>query len=525
MNNTGKQHFLIFAAGLLMLAVFWWETIRHLTGILWTVDVFAHGLLVPVVSLVMIWSRRAVLAATDVRFSLWGAPILFMSCILWLAGQLLDAALFAHLGLILAIEGLFVLSFGIAMFRALLFPMLFLFLAVPVGYDLVFPLQKMTAGIVIWVLDLIGANFTAEGMIIELPSGLYEVAEACAGVKFLFTSLVTGVLLSNLVFQSWQRRLSIILVSALLPIAANALRVLGILGIAEMTDQGFAKGVDHIVYGWVFLSIVLFALIAIAYRFSDKNTQIPVSEKPIQGGTPVADTPAVEAPEGNIPGAGLAEKASVIGAILLPVLVSLMVPASAERHVANRNDTRGALFDTAPAGYRLLSNPGLIASPYFLNADDSRSALLRRGGTVFHVFTASYNDLRPGSRLFQPGNSLATGNWKEIVGARQGPRSRCSHVLDEKLFRRGNERTMVWPLYLVNGKPVKSGIEEKIHTAVHRLLRQSATGTVLVLSAPVRSDAQDIRQIFLEFLSTFPPDSSLRELGGISEKGVNLCAE
>lgn len=499
----------VFAAGLGLLLVSWWQTIAHMAGVLWNVDVFAHGLLIPFVSVALIWARREQLARLDVCFSPWGLILLLGASFLHITGELLDVALFGHLAFIVALQGLVILAFGIIFYHAILFPMTFLFLAVPFGYELVAPLQAITANIVIAALDLMGAEFSAEGMLIELSSGIYEVAEACAGVKFLFTSVVTGILLANLVYQNWKRRLAIVVVSALLPIIANALRVLGILGIAELTDQSFAKDVDHIIYGWVFLSIVLFALISVAYRFSDKRLVSSIGDKPW-------------IPEGIL--ALSMPRWGAFLAIFMPMIAAHLVPGYPSKQLENFEQA-GPLFADAPEGYRVLSDTRIISRPVFLNADLNRFSLLRKNGAVFSVHMAVYEGLSASRRLFQPGNSLANVQWFEMRGLGQKIETVCNWTLTEQIYRRGNERMLIWPLYLVNGVPVNNGPEEKIRTALSRLSREPAFGQILVLSAPIRTDAEETRKIFSEFLSTFSSDSTLWTVGGLNKRDSILCAE
>lgn len=505
---TGRdRHTTLFVAGLIVLLVAWWPTLVHLIGILWHVDVFAHGLVVPFVSLGLIWSRRELLKAAMLKFSVFGAGVLLAASALWLLGQLLDAALFGHIALVSALQGLVLLAYGTAVYRALLFPMLFLYFAVPVGYEIVEPLQHLTARLVIGTLDLFRVEYVAEGVLIELSSGLYEIAEACAGVKFFFTSIVTGVLLAQLVFDSWKRRVMIVAVAVVLPIAANALRVLGILLIAELTDQSFAKGVDHIIYGWVFLSIVLFALVTFAYKVSDKKAA-PASDG-------LAAPPGKADPHTTLAGlAGLS--------MLLPAVASMLAPAPHSAVASAGITTPEPLFAEAPAGYRLLPPSGLIAPPSFLNADRVRAALLRRNGMVFLVSQARYGTLRPGQRLFQPGNAAVTGDWAEMAGLavrREGP---CGLAVREHIFRRGHERLLVWTLYRVNGEPVTSALQEKLHTAISRLTGGPALGDIVVLTT-LATEGTVATDIFADLLTEMAKQSLLAVPGDDGEGTNTLC--
>lgn len=505
---TTQKHILLFALAIMVLLVSWHTTVLHLVEIVWTVDVFSHGLMVPFVSAALVWSRREILTLVKPVFSLLGVGVIFCACIVWLLGQLIDIALFSHVGLVTAINGLVMAIFGIQFYRAIFFPMLFLYLAVPFGYELVGPLQTMTANLVIGVLDLIGADYAADGVLIELPSGLYEVAEACAGVKFLFTSLVTGILLAHLVFNSWRRRVFILLFSAMLPIAANALRVLGILAIAEMTDQEFAKGVDHIVYGWVFLSIVLFALIAFAYKISDKSAI--TSQQ-------ASDSVAEQLSGSNHLLVGVA-------AMMLPILVAVIAPPPMSQEYRENETPVGPLFEDMPSGYRILGDTSSLSNPSFLGANDMRVSMLRRDGHVFLTTFARLDNLGGPRRLHYPGNSLAGPRWIEMRGLDRRGVSICGVAYNEYILRNESKRMIAWAFYFVNGQAVSSIIDEKIVTATAQLKRQQANGEIFILSAPLDGDIEDIRSLFTDFLSTFSSDGLLWSSGGANVRDSILCA-
>lgn len=506
---TIQRHIQLFSVALLVLLISWNSTLSHMVGILWSIDVFSHGLMVPFVTAALIWSRRAILAQIKPLFSLVGSGFVLVACVLWLAGELLDIALFSHTALMLAINGLVLSFFGLQFYRAILFPMLFLFMAVPFGYELVGPLQTMTANLVVGVLDLVGADYEADGVLIKLPSGLYEVAEACAGVKFLFTSIVTGVLLAHLVFNSWRRRVLILIISAVLPIAANALRVLGILAIAEITDASFAKDVDHIVYGWVFLSIVLFSLIIFAYKISDKS--VTEDRKTNDQVYSHADS-------------GSSKVIAGIIALLLPISATFMAPPNSQRDYTENNVQIGPLFDAVPSGYRILEDSSTISNPTFVGADDVRVSMLRRDGRVFLVTHAQFNQLSQAVRLFQPGNKLAGPNWAEMRGLDSKSSAACETANNERILRNQGRRMLAWGFYFVNGQPVVSGLNEKFLTGMARLRRDQAAGEIFVISAPIDDDIENVRGLFADFLSTFSSDGLLWASGGGKVRDSIICA-
>lgn len=512
MSPSWKYHLGVLVFALLAVAGAWFETIVHMARILWTVDVFAHGLVTPLVSGALIWSRRRELALVNPNLHWFGLLVTFGSCFVWLGGELLDIRLFQHIALVTIVQGLTIGLLGMSVYRTMLFPMLFLYFSVPFGSELVGPLQFITANMVVGTLDIIGADYTAEGMLITLPSGLYEVAEACAGVKFLFTSVFTGVLLAHLLYSNWKKQLAVVIGSTVLPIVANVLRVLLILLIAELSDQKLAKGFDHLVYGWVFLSIVLFALISVAYRFVEDKPPLDVR------GANFAEPQAV--------GAKKIFFAFTILSVAGPLLASTFaVSTPHDGQLTEPIESSGITLGNQ-TDFRVLPDTDLIVRPVYLSADRHASYLFRHNGVVFRAYIAVFNHLRSGKRMFQPGNSLAPAEWKEIERRNQFAELKgCLVPVTEITLQRGESRVLLWTQSRLGSSFISNGIEEKLYTALARVKNEAANASVFVLSAPLLENSVQLRASFEEFLSTIRLDHDLNGAGGVNVRNGGLCAE
>src|SRR5260370_10879756 len=108
---------------------------------------------------------------------------------------------------------------------------------------------------------------------IEIPEGSFEVAEACAGWRFLIASTVFGCFFAVLMYRSFIRRALFVILSVAVPIAANGLRALGIIVLAHLEGSAAAVEADHVLYGWLFFTLVILILIAIGLMFAQKADQ------------------------------------------------------------------------------------------------------------------------------------------------------------------------------------------------------------------------------------------------------------
>jgi exosortase len=124
----------------------------------------------------------------------------------------------------------------------LIFPLLFLFFAVPVGDFLLPRLMEWTADFTVQALRLTGIPVFREGQNFVIPSGNWSVVEACSGIRYLIASLTVRTLYAYLTYTSLKRRLTFILVSLLVPILANWFRAYMIVMLGHLSGNKLATG-------------------------------------------------------------------------------------------------------------------------------------------------------------------------------------------------------------------------------------------------------------------------------------------
>src|SRR5260370_31647644 len=121
-------------------------------------------------------------------------------------------------------EVVVLVALGPRVFWLLLAPLLFLFFLVPSGAFLVPTLQKITAQISIAGLELLHIPVFSDGFMIEIPEGTFEIAEACAGLRFLIASIVLGCFFAVVMYRSVIRKSLFITLSLFVPLSANEQR-------------------------------------------------------------------------------------------------------------------------------------------------------------------------------------------------------------------------------------------------------------------------------------------------------------
>ena len=265
----------VLAGVAVLILVLFRHDVAALTAIWWTSTTFGHCLFIAPVVGWLVWQRRAGLAQVEPVGWAPGLVLVAVGGLCWLVGDAGGVALARHLGIVLLLQGAVVSILGPNVARALLFPCLYALFLVPFGEGLEQPLQAATVAMTMPLLHLFGVPAQVDGVLITIPNGYFEVAEACSGAKFVIAMIAYGALVANVCFVSWRRRAVFMLVAVIVPVLANGIRAFATIYAAYLTSVERATGFDHIVYGWVFFGLVMAATLALGWRWFDRAPDAP----------------------------------------------------------------------------------------------------------------------------------------------------------------------------------------------------------------------------------------------------------
>ena len=228
---------------------------------------YNHCYLIVPIALYLLWDRRFDLVGVSARPMPLALVLGLPLALLWLVAERLGIMEGRQLVAVSFLELLFLAVLGKRLWWAMAGPLLYLYFLVPFGEFLTPTLQDATTWFIREGLQILGISAYIDGYVIEIPQGTFFVAEACAGLRFLVASIAFGCLYALLMYRSPLRRGLFILVSLIVPIIANGFRGLGIVSLGYLLGSAQAAAADHIIYGWVFFSIVIFLLIALGLPF------------------------------------------------------------------------------------------------------------------------------------------------------------------------------------------------------------------------------------------------------------------
>ena len=239
----------------------------------WNIDTYSHILLIPAIIAWLVWIKRNELAAL-VPEGWWPALAWFgAGFLVWLGGRALDINLFAQAGAVMTFQGAAIALLGLRVSLILALPMAYSCFLVPFGDEIIPQLQAITAHLATWLTQASGVAMVSDGIYIDTPAGLFIVAEACSGVKFLIAMVTLGTLVAFTCFESWSRRAWLMLACVVVPIIANGIRAWATIFIAQYVGAEAAGSFDHIVYGWFFFGIVIALVLGFAWRWFERDPE------------------------------------------------------------------------------------------------------------------------------------------------------------------------------------------------------------------------------------------------------------
>ena len=455
------------------------DTVKAMVGTWNASETFAHAFLVPPISAWLIWRRREALAALVPQPQPWMLVGVLAFAGMWLLSDLVvvnAGAQFAWVAmLVLSVPALL----GLRVAHVILFPLMFLFFAVPMGEVMLDPMMQWTADFTVTALQFTGLPVYREGLQFVIPSGRWSVVEACSGVRYLIASFMVGTLFAYLNYNSWKRRASFMLIAIAVPIVANWLRAYMIVMIGHLSGNTLAVGVDHLIYGWVFFGVVILIMFTIGARWSEPEA--PARAHGLLPGQ-VAAFPG----SGVGPGRLAAVSLTLLALLVLPHLVL----AALHRQEAGAAAPRLTLPERLGASWVAVPT-ALDYTPKFVNPGLELRQTYRGAEGEVHLYVAYYRGQVADSKLVSSVNVLVRSDeprWSQVSsGSRRSPTGgqdigwRTAKVLGAEAGTSERARLTVWRTYWIDGGWVAGDIRAKLLGAFSRLRGGGDDGAVVVL--------------------------------------------
>jgi exosortase len=202
---------------------------------------------------------------TSPESSAWGLLLVGLGVLMATADVAARTLYLSAFGFLVTLPGLALVLLGPRRTRALAAPLAlaWLMLPVPATSAVHLYLRRATAWAVEPLLHAVGVPAYRQSTIIEIPRQVFVVANDCSGFSTLYAALAVAVVLAVLC-RSHRRRVMLLVAAPLLALAANVLRVLGLILLTGRFGVWILETAIHPLSGVLTFAIALGGLFWIA---------------------------------------------------------------------------------------------------------------------------------------------------------------------------------------------------------------------------------------------------------------------
>ena len=485
-TQSQKTHLTLCFIAILATLTLYSRTFLSMVEIWSRSGTFAHGFLIAPIALYLAWTKRDALANTPFRTSFAGLGLVVVGVLLWIVSVVASVQVTEQFAATLILAASIIATLGLSVARVLWFPLLYLFFAVPFGDFLIPYLMEVTADFTTWAVALLGIPIYREGLYFSLPSGNFEVAAACSGVRYLIASIALGAIYSYQTYATTRKRLLFMAAAVLAPILANGLRALGVVLIAHFSGMKYAVGVDHVIFGWLLFGVFLLMVFWLGNKFAD-------DVKPVGK---VATETTTTTGKGQLAG-------------LFACLLLLLVLGPMGRSFTMQSDPLAATeFGDLPlelsGNYvRDMTRSKMPFEPKLSGDAANRLAYYMKNGRDIFVSVTHYTSQAQGAELINANNELIPlDEWRRFsLGAGKIEQDGSGYLPVQYMrIEDGVQRFLLAYWYVVDGRESTSEVETKFYEAVNRLVGTHTVTSLYIVGASSSSD--DDSTVWLdEFLS------------------------
>jgi exosortase len=258
-----RKSIIILIVTVALLTLIYWPVFRWLVNSWLSNDYYSHGFLVPLVSGLLVWTKREYLNKREP--SIIGGYLLVLGALLYALSYFWGIKVLGALSLLVVITALVFSFFGVRIARILIFPLVFLVFMIPAPFmgDISFRLQEISVMSSSWLLGALGLPITSSGPDIYLKNTIFTIGLPCSGINTLVALLALTAVYVYILTGPVYKRVILFILAFPIAIAANILRITSIMIVAYYSNIETATGWYHTLSSPLFFAIAFLALVLI----------------------------------------------------------------------------------------------------------------------------------------------------------------------------------------------------------------------------------------------------------------------
>jgi len=392
-------------AVLLFIVLFFNETINLLINYWISDSSYSHGPLIFCISVYLFfWHYKLQLYNIKTKAMPFAIPIFITSIFIWWSATAISIQVLQVLSLPLILLSTLYCLWGKEVLRIALFPVMLIYLSIPIWTVILSPLQNMTLWVSSELISIVKIPAYIEGTNVHIPAGIFSIEHGCAGLKYFLSSLSTILLMAHLSRATLQAKLLVLILAALTALIANWTRVFLIIVIGHNSNMQHSIVNDHSNFGWLIFAIFFLPLIFTSHKILLINSKKPIN-------TPL-NTPStsreksVENPT----------QKQFFVAITILILTLLTTNLLSPEKIKSQNLSRNIQLPEINTNWNgpLMSHDE-IELPIFYGFDEMVTGIYRTENLTAKVTVIRYQNQQQGSELIHYENNLYDEDqWNSI---------------------------------------------------------------------------------------------------------------
>ena len=483
--RPGPWRWIALAAGLAFTGYFFHDSIESTVDTWLTSPEYSYGPLVPLLAALMLWRdlSRSAVRVRDSSGGWLGVAIAVVGLLFGLVEVLSQTRFPGQLGLFLTIVGIVVAWLGERRAAKVWPALLLLFFALPqaavLQVALTAGLQVVSSVGAVAIIEMFGIPVLREGNIIDLGQIQLQVAEACAGLRYLFPLATFAFLCAYLWVGHPVKKAIIFLSSIPITILMNIVRIAVTGLLVEQYGVGAAEGFFHYFEGWIVFCLCL-ALLFLEMKLlcyvgpGDRSLLRRLDLDPPRTGRGAA----------SFAGGPAAPVLVVAGLCAAAILAQLAIGA---RETTLPPRSSFALFPREIGAWQGADMPIDSSALAALNASDHLSVNYARGDDVINVWSAYYESQYSGNAVHSPLVCIPGGGWQvQDGGVTEIPVAGGAPLRASRLIiSQGTDKQLVYFWFVEGGRHETGEYAAKFRLFANAVLHNRRDGALVRFVTPV----------------------------------------
>ncbi|WP_250658212.1 exosortase A [Alkalimarinus coralli] len=448
---------------------------------------YSHGMLVLAISAYYLFMVLRELPEAQFRPAPWGVFLIFGSSVLWVLAYYASIEAIQQLLLPWIIWLFCLTTLGWKASKKLIFPIAFLYFAIPIWDVLIIPLQYITTDVNGVLLSIAGVTAHIEDVFVTLPVGKFEIAGGCSGLRYLIISMTLTTLYSYLNYTRLASTAILIASGILIALVANWIRVFIIILAGNATNMQHSLVNEHDHFGWLVFAVTLIPLFFLAHKL-ERNADNQTKENKSAG----KQTPN-----------SISRKAAIL-VIFLAFIAAFGAPGYAAISMANTSNDVEISSLAAPSKLgdwtRSYLKKYLIEPPQFNAPDIAFDGIYSNQAHDIQLSIRSYIQQAPGKELINFNNHLfSSKRYIKLSSGQLRPEGNTYGyiVIKEKT----DKRELITYQYNVSYTETSSRLNAKLLEVIRPLVG-SPPSTLTYARIKCSTDCADEKRISAQFLNS-----------------------